>query len=78
MMGTSIFIVALAVSAIYLFFKFLEMRFILKENKPLKILMRDTVLVYLSVVAAQFILDQLTPLKKLVGDPNVFTDSPDF
>ena len=42
-------IVGLVVSVCYLLFKFIEMRFVLKENKPLKVLVRDTVLVYLSV-----------------------------
>ena len=77
-MGTSIFIVALAVSAIYLFFKFLEMRFILKENKPLKILLREAVMVYLSVLGGDFIIQQLEPLKATIGAPTVFTTPPDF
>ena len=38
-------IAGLAISVSYLLFKFIEMRFVLKENKPLKLLVRDTVLV---------------------------------
>jgi hypothetical protein len=38
------------------------MRFVDKENKPLKFLIRDTLLVYFSVIAGHFVLDQLKPV----------------
>jgi len=77
-MPGSIFIFALVISAVYAFFRFIEMRFIIKENKPLKILLRDAVLVYLSVVVGHFTLDQIAPLKHIGGVPDVFTNDPDF
>ena len=55
-MKDSIFIIGIAISSIYLIGKFIEMRFILKENKPLKVLFRDTLLVYVSVIVGSFIL----------------------
>ena len=60
--------------------KFIEMRYIDKESKTLKILIRDTLVVYLSVIAANFIMDQLNPvmtggMKKVTP---VFTDNPGF
>ena len=57
----SIFITGLSVSIVYLLFRFIEMRFILKENKPLKILFRDTLTVYLSVVLGNFVMTQIIP-----------------
>jgi hypothetical protein len=54
------------------------MRFILKENKPLKILLREAVMVYLSVLGGDFIIQQLGPLKAIAGAPSVFTTPPDF
>ena len=45
-MNTSTFITALVIAAVFLLFKFLEMRFILKENKPLKNLLKETLVVY--------------------------------
>ena len=56
------------------------MRFIEKENKPLKLLIRDTLLVYFSVVSGFFILEQLNPLIQNAGSPitPVFTDNPEF
>ena len=57
---------------------FTGMRFILKENKPLKILARDTLLVYLSVVLGHFILQQFGNMDIAVKVPQVFTNEPDF
>jgi hypothetical protein len=63
--------------------KFIEMRLIEKENKPLKTLIRDTLVVYLSVVIGYFIMDQLKPFSQegagnLLVNPPVFTDNPGF
>ena len=74
----SIFIVALAVSLIYMIFKYIEMRFITKKNVPLKILFRDTLLVYLSVVLGDFILQQVKPDINLQSSPEIFTNEPAF
>ena len=40
-MNTYTFVGALVIAGIYLLLRFLEMRFVLKENKPLKILLRE-------------------------------------
>ena len=66
------------VSLIFLLAKFIEMRFIDKENKPLKLLMRDTLLVYCCVIVGHFVFQQCEPdvVKKSI--PIVFTDSPEF
>ena len=63
--------------------KFIEMRFVDRESKPLKFLIRDSLLVYFSVVAGSFVIDQLKPVMQDGGDgvisnPAVFTDNPGF
>ena len=71
--------VGIAVAICYLALKFIEMRFILKENKPLKLLMRDSMIVYISVVVGIFVLEQFAPLTEgLKTAPLVFTNDPDF
>ena len=45
----NIFIIAAIISIIFVIGKFIEMRFIEKESKPLKLLIRDALLVYISV-----------------------------
>jgi hypothetical protein len=59
------------------------MRFIDRESKPLKLLIRDALLVYFSVVVGLFIIDQLKPViqdggEGAVVNPAVFTDNPGF
>ena len=80
------FIIATAIAITYVSIKFIEMRFILKENKPVKDIIRDTVLVYLSSVVGVFIFDQINPIKSLAKsvtgqatvNPAAFVDQPTF
>ena len=77
----NIFLVAGIISVIFFVAKFLEMRYVEKESKPLKILIRDSLVVYVCVVAGMFILEQLTPVIKetiVPTSPIAFTDNPPF
>jgi hypothetical protein len=77
----NIFLVAGIISVIFFIAKFLEMRYIDKEPKPLKILIRDALLVYVSVVTGDFILSQLSPVINETVTPTIplaFTDNPPF
>ena len=75
----SVFITGVAVACAYLLFRFIEMRFILKENKPLKVLFRDTLLVYVSVIVGSFVIDQIADGSMTGGGtPQVFTNDPAF
>ena len=85
----NIFLVAGIISVIFLIFKFLEMRYINinidndidNEPKPLKLLIRDSLLVYVSVVIGSFILEQLKPVINDIvihETPLAFTDNPPF
>ena len=77
----NIFLVAGIISVIFFIAKFLEMRYVDDEPKPLKILIRDSLLVYVSVVSGIFILEQLTPVinENIVPlEPQAFTDNPPF
>lgn len=80
-MTTNIFIISAVIAITFLLVKFLEMRYIEKESKPLKLLIRDTFLVYFSVIIAHFVIDQVNPVMKggssKVITP-VFTDNPGF
>ena len=80
----NLFLLATIISVVYFLFKFLEMRFVKKEDKPLKELVRDTLHVYISAVIGIFIADQFKVAKssvdKLTGSANVavFVDNPGF
>lgn len=79
----NIFTVAGIISVIFLIVKFIEMRFVDKESKPLKLLVRDTLFVFFSVISGHFIIEQLKPIMQEGGEnsitnPAVFTDNPGF
>jgi hypothetical protein len=78
----NIFIIAAIISTIFIIAKFIEMRFIEKESKPLKLLIRDALVVYFSVISGYFILEQLKPIIQDGGNTSittqVFTDNPGF
>ena len=75
------FLIAGIVAGIFFIIKFVGMRVVDKESKPLKLLIRDSLVVYISVIGGGFIVDQLQPF--IVGDnvvqtPPVFIDNPSF
>jgi hypothetical protein len=77
----NIFLVAGIISVIFFIAKFLEMQYIEKESKPLKVLIRDSLVVYVSVVFGNFIVEQLSPVIKdasIMESPIAFTDNPPF
>ena len=78
----NIFIIAAVISVVFLISKFIEMRFIDAESKPLKLLIRDTLLVYFSVISGYFVMEQIKPILDTASEtlttPQVFTDNPEF
>jgi len=75
----NIFIIAAIISVIFFIAKFIEMRFMEKESKPLKLVIRDSLLVYFSVLFGYFILEQIKPVIQNGGEMQVvFTDNPEF
>ena len=68
------------IAFIYLLMKFIEMRIVIKEVKPIKELMRDTLIVYLSAMVGLYIIDEFMPSGEIVKKTvtNVFTDMPGF
>ena len=80
-MNNNDILIAVIISIIYSVIKFIEMRFIKQENKPLKQMVIDMIIVFLSSILALMVLDQfnlndlITTVKKA---PHVFTGKPDF
>jgi len=78
----NVFVLAGIISFVFFIAKFIEMRFIEKESKPFKILVRDTLLVYFCSIIAFFVFDQLKPMiqveKNSVASAAAFTDTPGF
>lgn len=78
------FIVGLSAAITFFILKFIEMRFILKESSGIKHLVRDTILVYISMLIGQFIIVQLEPFQNKImdaggnGNMQVFTGNAEF
>ena len=89
MNSTKMFIIGAAVAIIYFLLKFIEMRFVEPERqKPVKILLRDSIMVCISAVLAVFIINQFDNIGVGGsgggggggggGAPAVFVDTPGF
>lgn len=77
----NIFLEAFIISFIYVIYIFLEIRYNKNEEKSLKDIVKEGLLVYLAVVSGVFIIDQFKPeVEKLVSEspPLVFVDNPPF
>lgn len=91
---TKIVIVGIVVSVVYFLLKFMEMRFVDPENqKPVKVLVRDSIMVCISAVLGVFVLNQFENIGSISsiggigggsggggggGAPAVFVDTPGF
>lgn len=76
----NIFLLAGVISVIFCIAKFVEMRFSEEESKPLKLMLRDALLVYMCVVVGFYLLEQIKPFPGNVGGQStqVFMDNPEF
>ena len=80
-MQHNIFLIAGVISVVFVLVKLAEARFIDKEAKPMKLLVRDSLVVYISVITGDFLLEQLQPFittERITTKPEVFVDAPDF
>jgi uncharacterized membrane protein len=81
--GNNLIIVGAVIAIIYFIIKFLEMRFIETESqKPMKVLIRDTIVVCVSSIAGIYVLQQFKILDKadsaMNSAPAVFVGTPEF
>jgi len=78
-------VLATIISVTYLLIRFIEMRFVAKEAVPVKLLIKDSLFVYFSILLGYFVIEQVKPAvfsggasEELRAAPQVFTDNPDF
>lgn len=80
-------IITIIIAALFFFAKLMEMKFIDKENKPLKFLIRDTLLVMVCAFIPIIIFFQASgPVAEMLGTSDftasaptqIFTDVPGF
>lgn len=69
--------ICLVVAFLFLLFKFVEMRFIEKENKPIKTIIKDSLIVFISVFVGIMAIKQFPNVTE-EASASVFTNKPDF
>ena len=74
----NIYLLSLFASVIFLVIKFLDIRFIKKEEIDLKNLGIDSIIVYFSSIASIVILKQFGVSAKTLSEPHVFLDEAKF
>ena len=83
MIDKNIFITAGVISVLLFILKLSEIKMVLKEDIDLKMVLKDTLIVFCSVVTGTLLVDQLKPMiyenaEKLIKNPPIFTDLPSF
>lgn len=83
----TVILTAVITSVIYLILKVIEIKFIEKTEVNIKLIIKDTLLVFFSVISGHFIFTQIKPLMNgIVSEETsattpkvqVFTDHPSF
>lgn len=73
---------SLVIAVIYVIFKIFEMRVLAKDEprKPLRLMIRDTIAVYVCALLGQYLLLQFQPIEKIINSETVkvFTGRADF
>lgn len=73
------FTYSLIISLIYIIIKFIETKTLLKNNdKTIKHLVKDTIIVYLSSVLGLYVVQQLNPGTIATIEPGAFITKPEF
>ena len=66
------------ISIIYTLARILENRMSGEEPKPLKVLVKDTIIVYICSILGFFVFNQLSPLAISKNPTTAFTGKPEF
>lgn len=69
---------ASVIAVVFAISKFVEVRFVQKEDVALKNIIRDTVMVFMSCVIGLFILEQVSETVGMKSGTSVFVGNPDF
>jgi hypothetical protein len=77
-MENNSFTLAASIAVFYAIFKFVEKRFIVKEDIVLKDIVKNTLIVYASTLVGIFVVDQVGDVSAVKTPTSAFTDSPDF
>ncbi len=69
---------ATVIAIIYFIVKFTEIKLVNKENKPMKFLVRDTIIVFVAGVTGMYIINYFNIETIKATAAGAFTGNPDF
>jgi hypothetical protein len=74
------FMISILIAVCFSLLKYVEMKYVVKEMKPLKLWVRDGILVFVCSMIGFFLVDQMNQLNKQSGgsSAHIFTNAPDF
>ena len=72
-------IYSLSIVFVFVLFKMLEFKVSKEENKNVKSIVKESILVLISSLGAILIVDQINPMSLISGNtPNAFLNDPEF
>ena len=74
----NIFLNSSIISILFVLFKYLETKIIVKDNKPIKLIIRDGLIVFISCIAGFYILSHINTTITEKNKPSAFTGDADF
>ena len=69
---------AIVIALVYFIVKFTEIKFVSKENKPIKFLIRDTVVVFVAGITGMYMINYFNTETIESTTAGAFTGNPDF
>lgn len=77
-MENNYLISSLIISIIFFVYKFIEMRYVIKENKPIKQFFKETLAVFSCSFIGIYLIDVINTNINQIIPPNAYTSNPDF
>jgi len=66
------------IAVLFVLLRFVENKYLIKKNVPVKSYLREAVVVCLSVIGGSFLYEQINPVDSTLTSPSVFTGQPEF
>ena len=74
----NIYIFAFVCCVLFLIFKFVLNKYINKENKPIKPLLKDSIIIFIIIIISNLLYKNYLGIELKNNEISVFTDAPNF
>lgn len=77
-MEKNIAITSLLISVLFFIYKFIEMRYVIKENKPPKTFFKEMVIIFMCSFIGIYLINIINTNINQIMQPTAYTSNPDF